>query len=84
MGAKKLEKFDQNSLLPRQIGPEGPTWSVQIPPVAVHSGPLFQPKIGLLDHLFGQTAIFSLLWPLFGLLGATFGTFWVWQIGQTG
>jgi hypothetical protein len=34
--------------------------------------------------LFGQKAIFSLFWPLFGPLGATFGAFWVWKMAQTG
>ena len=35
-------------------------------------------------NLCGQKAIFIIFWPLLGPLGATFGTFWVWQIPQTG
>ena len=44
----------------------------------------FQPKIGPLGQFMWPKGYFSLLWPLFGPHRATFGTFLVLQMAQTG
>ena len=43
----------------------------------------FQPNIGTLGPFVWPKGYFSLFWPLFVPRRVTFGTFWVWQMGQT-